>query len=198
MAQTSARMPKVGAPSWKPARPRAEGSGLRPWFDLTPRSPSIDSRIGADDVELSATLATYGGVTEPGPGSAGPEDGAERPPVILGGNPVAPGTPAGPIEHRTRQCTVHVRVAAEGLSAGRQCLLMLAVAALGEPQRPHWVQVLLGETMLGEDHINADDRIGVLFDLPEDGRFALDLWLRLAANEVSARLGLWGVQGHLL
>lgn len=191
-------MPKVGAPSWKPARPRTEGAGLRPWFDLTPRSPSIDSRVGANDVELSATLATFGGVTEPGPGATGPDDGAERPPVILGGNPVAPGTPAGPIEHRSRQCTVRVRVSAEGLSRGRQCLLLAALAALGHPERPHYVQVLLGETVLGEDLITGDDRVGVLFDVPDDGRLALDLWLRLAASEVGARLGVWGVQGHLL
>lgn len=188
--------PILAGASWKPARPDAPDAALAPWFSLTPRSPSVDSRVGDSDAELSATLATFGGVTGPRPREAGLPDGVETPPVVLGGNPVPPGTPPGPVAHRTRQCTARLRIAAEGLGPARQCLVLAAVTALGG--RDHRVQLLLGESSLGEDRVAGEERLAVLLEVPDDGTLRVELWLRLASSDVDAQLGVRGVLGHLL
>jgi len=189
------RGPLASGTSWRAARPDPPATAVQPWFSLTSRSPSIDSRVGDHEVELSATLATFGGVTGPA-SEAGHPDAIETPPIVLGGNPVAPGSPAGPTTERSRQCTACLRVAAEGIPRSRQCLVLAAVSALGSGD--HHVQSILGDAMLGEDLIVGDDRVALLFDLPNDGHFVLELWLRLASLDRDARLGLRGFQGHLL
>jgi len=190
----SMRGPAADGPTWKAVRPDGSGSAVAPWFSLTPRSPSVDSRIGGSDVELSATMATFGGITGPR-ATAGLVDGAEPPPVVLGGSPVAPGTPAGPVAARPRQCTVRLRLAAEGIAGDHQCLLLAAVSALSPDCR---VQVLLGELALGELTLAGEDRIAVLVEVPDDGRLVMELWLRLASLDPDARLGVRGMEGHLL
>lgn len=194
----SMRGPAADGPSWKAVRPEGAGSAVAPWFSLTPRSPSVDSRVGGSDVELTATMATFGGITGPrstiGLGG-GLVDDADAPPVVLGGNPVAPGTPAGPVAARPRQCTVRLRIAAEGIAGDHQCLVLAAVCALSPDCR---VQVLLGELALGELTVAGEDRIAVLVDVPDDGRLVMELWLRLASRDPDARLGVRGMEGHLL
>ncbi|MCA9709182.1 MAG: hypothetical protein KDK70_25280 [Myxococcales bacterium] len=188
--------PRVGEASWKAAHPEGPDAALPAWFSLTPRSPSIDSRVGGSDVELTATLETFGGVTGPRVAALERIGAAEPPAVVLGGNPVPPGTPAGPVEARTRQCTVRLRLLAEGVPRGRQCLVLLAVCALGSGE--HRVQLLLGEATLAEDVIHGEDRLAVLLDVPNDGHLQVDLWLRLCASDAGAQLGVRGAQGHLL
>jgi hypothetical protein len=190
----SMRGPATDGPTWKAVRPDASGSAVAPWFSLTPRSPSVDSRIGGSDVELSATLSTYGGVTGPRT-TAGLVDGAEPPPVVLGGNPVAPGAPPGPVAARSRQCAVRLRIATEGIAGEHQCLVLAAVCALCPDCR---VQVLLGEVALGELTLAGEDRVAVLVDVPDDGRLVMELWLRLCSLDPDARLGVRGIEGHLL
>lgn len=191
--RTSMRGPAAD-PSWKAARPEGTGDAVAPWFSLSPRSPSIDSHVGGSDVELSATMATYGGLTGPRT-TVGLVDGAEPPPVVLGGNPVAPGTPAGAVAVRPRQCAVRLRVAAEGIVGDHQLLVLVALCSLSPDCR---VQVLLGELALGELTIGAEDRVAILVEVPEDGRLLVELWLRLASLDADARLGVRGIQGHLL
>lgn len=182
--------------SWKVAHPDGPDAALPAWFSLTPRSPSIDSRVGDSDIELTATMATFGGITGPGLAAAGHGSGAEPPPVTLGGNPLPPGAPAGPVGARARQCTARLRLLAEGLRSDRQCLVLAAVSALGSGE--HRVQLLLGESVVAEDSIRGEDRIAVLLDVPADGRLLLDLWLRLCSHDPGAQLGIRGFQGHLL
>ena len=91
---------------------------------------------------------------------------------------------------------MRLRLSAEGLAPGRQCLVLVAVATMGG--RDHRVQLMLGETMLGEDRVRGEDRLGVLLDVPDDGRLLLELWLRLASSDAEAHLGVRGIQGHLL
>lgn len=188
------RGPAADGPTWKAVRPDGTGQAVAPWFSLTPRSPSVDSRIGGSDVELSATMATFGGLTGPR-STVGLVDGAEPPPVVLGGNPVAPGTPAGPVAARPRQCTVRLRLAAEGIAGDHQCLLLAAVCALSPDCR---VQVLLGELALGELTVHGEDRLAILVEVPDDGRLVMELWLRLCSLDPEARLGVRGIEGHLL
>lgn len=188
--------PVADGSTWKVAHPDGPDAAVPAWFSLTPRSPSTDSRVGNADEELSATMATFGGITGPRVAPIGHGGGAEPPPVILGGNPVAPGTPAGPRESLMRQCTVRLRLAAEGLARGRQCLVLVAVRAMGVGE--HRVQLLLGETILAEDAVRGEDRLGMLLDVPDDGRLRLELWLRLCARDPGAQLGVRGIQGHLL
>jgi hypothetical protein len=190
----SMRGPAADGPSWKVVRPEGPGSAVAPWFSLTPRSPSVDSRVGGSDVEITATMATFGGITGPR-STVGLVDGAEAPPVVLGGNPVAPGTPAGPVAARTRQCTVRLRIAAEGVAGDHQCLVLAAVCALSPDCR---MQVLLGELALGELTVAGEDRLAVLVDVPDDGRLVMELWLRLSSRDPEARLGVRGIEGHLL
>lgn len=190
----SMRGPAADDSSWKAVRPDGTGAAVSPWFSLTPRSPSVDSRIGGSDVELTATLATFGGIT--GPRSVvGLVDGAEPPPVVLGGNPVAPGTPAGPVAARPRQCTARLRMAVEGVDGDHQCLVLVAVCGLSPDCR---VQVLLGELALGELTVAGEDRIAILVEIPDDGRLVMELWLRLCSLDPDARLGVRGIEGHLL
>lgn len=188
------RGPATDGPPWKAVRPEGSAAAVPPWFSLTPRSPSVDSRIGGSDVELTATMATFGGITGPH-ATMGVTDGAEPPPVVLGGNPVAPGAPAGPVSMRPRQCTVRLRLAAEGIEGDHQCLLLAAVCA---PTPDCRVQVLLGELALGEVTVATEDCIAVLVETPLDGRLVLELWLRLASASADARLGVRGIVGHLL
>ena len=194
VVSASMRGPAADGPSWKAVRPDGTGEAVAPWFSLTPRSPSVDSRIGGSDVELSATMATFGGITGPRT-TAGLVDGAEPPPVVLGGNPAPPGTPAGPIAARPRQCAVRLRIAAEGIAGDHQCLVLAAVSALSPDCR---VQVLLGELALGELTVIGEDRIAILVEVPEDGRLVMELWLRLCSPDPDARLGVRGIEGHLL
>ncbi|MCX4241027.1 hypothetical protein [Paraliomyxa miuraensis] len=197
------RAPMPDGPSWKAARPEAPGEAVAPWFSLTPSSPSFDGRIGGRigdrigdaDVELTATMATFGGVTGPRSATAGLPDGAEPPAVVLGGNPVAPGSAAGPTAMRSRQCAIRLRVAAEGLASDRQCLVLAAVCGLHPGSR---VQVLLADHTLAELPVNGEDRLAVLLDVPADGMLRLELWLRLASHDAAARLGVRGIVGHLL
>lgn len=194
----SMRGPAADGPSWKAVRPEGGGEAVAPWFSLTPRSPSVDSRIGGSDVELSATMATFGGITGPRSTTGiegGLEGDAEPPPVVLGGNPVAPGTPAGPVAARPRQCAVRLRIAAEGIAGDHQCLLLAAVCALSPDCR---VQVLLGELALGELTLYGEDRLAILVEVPDDGRLVMELWLRLCSLDPEARLGVRGIEGHLL
>lgn len=190
----SMRGPAADGPTWKAVRPDGTGQAVAPWFSLTPRSPSVDSRVGGSDVELSATMATFGGITGPRT-TVGLVDGAEPPPVVLGGNPVAPGTPAGPVAARPRQCTVRLRLAAEGIAGDHQCLVLAAVCALSPDCR---LQVLLGELALGELTLAGEDRLALLVEVPDDGRLVLELWLRLCSLDPDARLGVRGIEGHLL
>ncbi len=164
-------------------------------FVLTPRAPSVDSRVGGTGVELSATLATFGGMTGP-EATAGLDANTDTPLLVLGGNPVVPGTPPGTAVERARHCAVRLRLVAEGLARGRQCLLLAAMRALAPTE--HRVQVLLGHEVLAEDIISGEDRVAVLLDVPDDGRLQVELWLRLASHDPHARLGLRGVQGQLL
>jgi len=189
------RGPVTDGPAWKPARPEGAAEAVVPWFSLTPRSPSFDSRIGGSDVELSATLATFGGVTGPRSATAGLADGAEPPPVVLGGNPVAPGSPPGPVAMRARQCTLRLRLSAQGLSPDRQCLVLAAVCGLHPGCR---VQVLLAEHALAELPVTSEDRLAIRLDVPPDGLLRVELWLRLASHDPAARLGVRGIVGHLL
>lgn len=190
----SMRGPAADGPTWKAVRPDGTGEAVAPWFSLSPRSPSVDSRIGGSDVEISATMATFGGITGPR-STVGLIDGAEPPPVVLGGNPVAPGTPAGPIAARSRQCSLRLRLAAEGIAGDHQCLVLTAVCGLSPDCR---VQVLLGELVLGELVIAGEDRIALLVEVPEDGHLVMELWLRLCSPDPEARLGVRGIEGHLL
>lgn len=190
--RSSMRGPAADGPTWKAVRPDGAGDGVAPWFALTPRSPSIDS-AGAE-VELTATMATFGGITGPR-STVGLVDGAEPPPVVLGGNPVAPGTPAGPVAARSRQCSLRLRVAAEGIVGDHQCLVLVAVCGLSSDCR---VQVLLGELALGELTVAAEDRVAIHVEVPDDGRLLVELWLRLASLDPEARLGVRGIEGHLL
>jgi hypothetical protein len=192
--RTSMRGPAADGQSWKAVRPDATGDAVAPWFALTPRSPSIDSRIGGSDIELTATMATFGGVTGPR-STIGLVDGPEPPPVVLGGNPVAPGTPAGPVAARPRQCSMRLRIAAEGIVGDHQCLVLAAVCGLSPDCR---VQVLLGELALGELTVTSEDRVAILVEVPDDGRLVVELWLRLASLDPEARLGVRGIEGHLL
>jgi hypothetical protein len=190
----SMRGPAADGPTWKAVRPEGSGEAVAPWFSLTPRSPSVDSRIGGSDVELSATMATFGGITGPRT-VVGLVDGAEPPPVVLGGNPVAPGTPAGLVAARSRQCAIRLRLAAEGIAGDHQCLVLAAVCALSPDCR---VQVLLGELVLGELVLAGEDRLALLVEVPEDGHLVMELWLRLCSPDPDARLGVRGIEGHLL
>jgi hypothetical protein len=192
--RSSMRSPATDGPSWKVVRPDRSGDPVAPWFSLTPRAPSIDSHIGGSDVELSATMATFGGITGPR-STVGLLDDAEPPPVVLGGNPVAPGTPAGPVAARSRQSALRLRVAAEGIVGDHQCLVLAAVCGLSPDCR---VQVLLGELALGELTVAGEDRIAILVDVPDDGQLLLELWLRLCSLDPDARLGVRGIEGHLL
>jgi hypothetical protein len=191
--RSSMRGPAADGPTWKAVRPDGAADAVAPWFALTPRAPSIDS-VGGSDIELTATMATFGGITGPR-STVGLLDGAEPPPVVLGGNPVAPGTPAGPVGARSRQCSVRLRVAAEGIVGDHQCLVLAAVCGLSTDCR---VQVLLGELALGELTVAAEDRIAILVDVPDDGQLLVELWLRLASLDPEARLGVRGIEGHLL
>ncbi len=188
------RGPAVDGPTWKAVRPDGTAGAVPPWFSLSPRSPSVDSRVGGSDLELSATMATFGGITGPR-STVGLLDDAEPPLVVLGGNPVAPGTPAGPVGARQRQCTVRLRMAAEGIDGDHECLVIAAVCALSHDCR---VQVLLGELGLGELTVVGEDRIAVLVEVPDDGRLVMELWLRLCSPDSEARLGVRGIEGHLL
>jgi len=190
----SMRGPAADGPTWKAVRPDGTAGAVPPWFSLTPRSPSVDSRVGGSDVELSATMATFGGITGPR-STVGLLEDAEPPPVVLGGNPVAPSTPAGPVAARQRQCTVRLRMAAEGIDGDHQCLLLVGVCALSPDCR---VQVLLGELGLGELTVVGEDRIAVFVEVPDDGRLVMELWLRLCSLDPEARLGVRGIEGHLL
>lgn len=188
--------PEPEGATWKVSHPDGPDAAVPAWFSLTPRSPSIDSRVGASDVELSASMATFGGITGPGVAPARRASGGVPPPVVLGGNPVAPGTPAGALDERTRQCAVRLRLAAEGLGRGRQCLVLAAVSAVGTGD--HRVQILLGDTTVAEDPVGKDERIAVLLEVPNDGRLQLEMWLRLASSGARAQLGVGGIEGHLL
>lgn len=193
--RSAMRAPVPDGPTWKASRPEGVGEAVAPWFTLTPSSPSFDSRIGDTDVELTATMATFGGVTGPRSATAGLLDSAEPPPVVLGGNPVAPGSPAGAAALRMRQCTVRLRLTSEGLASDRQCLVLAAVCGLHPGCR---VQVLLAEHTLAELPVGSEDRISVLLDVPTDGLLRVELWLRLASHDAAARLGVRGIVGHLL
>jgi len=188
--------PEGEGTSWKVTHPDGPDTAVPAWFSLTPRSPSIDSRVGGSDVELSATMATFGGITGPQVDSSRRGGSAEPPPVVLGGNPVAPGTPAGAPHERSRQCAVRLRLSADGLGRGRQCLVLAAVSALGTGD--HRVQLLMGDTTVAEDLVGKDDRLALLLEVPDDGRLLVELWLRLASTDARAQLGVRGVQGHLL
>ena len=174
----------------------AQTQPSRRGFPLTPRSPSIDSRVGDSDVELTATMATFGGITGPRVAPARRTNGTEPPPVVLGGNPMPPGTPPGPALERSRHCAVRLRLAAEGLGRGRQCLVLAAVSAVGTGD--HRVQILLGDTSVAEDPVGKNDRLVLLLEVPNDGRLLVELWLRLASLDIGAQLGIHGFQGHLL
>lgn len=168
---------------------------MEPWFALTPLSPLIDSRVGAGGIELSTTLATFGGVTEPQrEGSANASD--PPPGVIVGGAALPPGSPAGPLADRERHSGLRLHLSAEGLGPRRQCMILAAVVACGLGD--HAVQSLLGDVVLGEDPIEGEDRIALLIDVPANGRLSLTLWLRLISSHARSRLGIHGVEGHLL
>ncbi len=181
--------------SWKAARPR-DPALVEPWFELSPRRPSIDTRVSATTGGVAAILESYGGITGPGLAARGRDTDLEE--IVLGGNPVPPGTPAPDHPHAyQRQCTIRIAVAAESLRRGQQCLLVASVRALDEFERSV-VQTLVGRTLVSEDVVVGDDRLALLLDAPADGAFGCEIWLRLAGTGRDARLGFRGVQAFLL
>jgi hypothetical protein len=182
------------SPEWKARRPR-ETSTLTPWFELTPTSPWIDSRVserGAPGV--AAALQTFGGLTGPDL-RAELYDSARAAQVVLGGNPIAPGTPPPSEPHGfRRQCAVRLAVAADGIEGDRQCLVLVAVHGFDGAI----VQSFAGLHAIGEAAVFGEERVAVLVDVPESGELALDLWFRLCATRPSSRLGVQGIDGFLL
>ena len=193
VAQRSTEAPATGGPSWKASHPIPHGA-VEPWFQLTPRVPSIDTRVGrSGEVGVAAVLECFGAVT--GPSAMLP--GGTEASAVLGGQPAAPGTPApAAAAEFGRHSHVKIAVDAEGLSSGRQCLLVIAVRGLGTSERAA-VQIFAGTAFVGEDQVQGEDRLAVLLDVPDHGRLAIDLRLRLVGG-LATRLAIHGVDAHLL
>lgn len=174
--------------SWRPSRPGGDDP-VPPWFTLTPRAPSADTRVGGGP-GLLATLETSGGMT--GPGAV---DGAI---VTLGGAMVSPGAAApASFESFAHDCTIRLSLAASGLRRGAQALVVFSVATESAQQRAT-VQSFAGLVPVGEDIVYGDDAISFCVDGGDDGALGLRLVLRLCASEHRPRLGLRGVVGYLL
>ena len=187
--------PTTGGPTWKPSHPTPVGA-VEPWFSLTPRVPALDNRLGTkSDTGVAATLETFGGVTGPSALVAG--SGSEAWPAVLGGQAVPPGTPAPPsVAEFSRYSHARIALEAEGIPTGRECLLLVAVRAL-PPREVAAVQVFVGTDHIADDPVTAEDRLALLVDVPDGGRLALDVRLRLVGGPTE-RLAILGVAGHLL
>ncbi len=199
VAQRPSSGPVTGGPTWKASLP-TPSRAVEPWFSLTPQVPSVDNRLGSSsDAGIAATLETFGSVTGPSVSGHAVKSaaGSEAWPAVLGGLPVPPGTPAPAADTEFFRYS-HARIAldADGLGRGRQCLLLVAVRAVG-PGEQAGVQLFAGTECIGEDPVTGDDRIGALIDVPDHGALALDIRLRLVGAP-AARLAILGVQGHLL
>jgi hypothetical protein len=184
----------VDAPTWRPARPR-QAAAVEPWIALTPEAPSSDTRVGGRlGPGVVATLETFGGLTGPAV-LAGDDAGAERVPIVLGGAIVPPGTPP-PDDAATfaQRCAVRLRVRAEHLGRGRQCLLVFALRGEG----PVIVQSFVGLVPVAEDAVHGEDRIAFAVDADDAGGLALALVLRVCGTDPGVRLGVRGVVGYLL
>lgn len=194
VSQTPSTRLATGGPTWKPSHPVPRGA-IEPWFSLTPRGSAVDNRtVGAADEGVAATLETFGSVTGP---SATFSGAGEAWPAVLGGQPVAPGTPGPTAEAEfLRHSHACVALDADGLGQGRQCLLLVAVRAVGPTERAA-VQVFVGTEFVAEDQIHQEERIAVLVDIADNGRLRIDLRLRLVGG-YDARLALLGVTGHRL
>jgi len=193
VAQRPRTGPATLGPTWKPSHPTPLGA-IDVWFSLTPSVPSVDNLTGLDsELGVAATLETFGGVT--GPTAARP--GSEPFAAVLGGQAVAAATPApATVDEFARHSHARLALAAQGLGAGRQCLIIAALRATGPTERAA-VQLFAGTQFIGEDAVHGDERIAVLIDVPENGRLALDLRLRLVGGPAT-RVAILGVQGHRL
>jgi hypothetical protein len=141
---------------------------------------------------VAAILETFGGIT--GPTLAA--DGHERDVIVLGGNPVAGGTPApDDLSAFERQCTARVCVAAQSLGRPRECIVVIGASARG-PDRRTRVQAFVGRELVGEDVVYADDRVAVLFELMAD-EVVFELRLRLAGDR-DCMLAITGAEAFLL
>jgi hypothetical protein len=191
LAQRDEMRPPPDGGGIKASRPR-QPTTVEAWFELSPRHPWVDTRVREGIEGLAASLETFGGVT--GPGLAGDREADE---VVLGGHFVAGGTLAPEdLSVFDRQCTARIAVAADGLSRPRECLVVVAVRGLGEQGRAR-VQTFVGRELVGEDFVYGEDRIAVLAELR--GELAtFELRLRLAGPDHDSKLGIQGVQGHLL
>lgn len=193
LAQWPADGPSTGGPTWKPSHPTPVGA-VEPWFALTPRVPWVDNRLGTkSDAGVAATLETFGGVT--GPSALVP--GSESAPAVLGGQAVPPGTPSPPtVGEFSRYSHARIALDAEGIPTGHQCLLLVAVRAL-PPREVAAVQLFVGTDHIADDPITGEDRLALVVDVPDGGRLALDIRLRLVGGPTE-RLAILGVAGHLL
>jgi hypothetical protein len=188
--------PPTPAPAgFKATRP-GEPSVVEPWFELSPRVPSVDTRVGSSaGIGVVAWLEVYGSSLGPGRPLAGASEGLE---VVLAGNPVPVGTP-GPDDPSVfrRHCCLRLCAIAEDLREGHQLLLVVPVRGLG-PTDDATVQVFAGTQALDQPRITGDDRIALVADAPADGRFGLEVWLRLCGDHPHAAVGVRGAQGFLL
>ncbi len=181
--------------SWKARHVQAP---MAPWFELTPGSPSVDERLDERDAGVAASLELFGGVAGLLPDEL--RKRADEGAAILGGGVVPRGAPADSDLNRLRrrfraQSTVRLRVAASGLSSGRQCLLVFSLWAAGNPG----LQVFLGAMALDELGLrDGPERLALLVDVGRQDSLLLDLWLRLCGDHERARVAVRGVQGFLL
>jgi hypothetical protein len=187
--------PPPATHSWKARRAQ---DPLAPWFTLTPSSPTVDERLDEDDIGVAASLELSGvvaGVLSPELRKCIDEDA-----IVLGGGAVARGTPVDTNLVRMRQqlraqSTIRVRVAANGLASGRQCLLIVSLWATGQPS----LQVFLGGMTVDEVALrDGAERLVLLIDTGRHDELLLDLWLRLSGEPERAYLAVRGVQGFLL
>lgn len=171
---------------------------MAPWFELTPASPSVDERLDEHDAGVAAALELHGAIAGLLPDDLHKrvEEGA----VVLGGGPVPRGAPADSELKRLRrrfraQCTIRLRVAASGLSSGRQCLLVFSLWGAGNAG----LQVFLGAMAIDEVGLrDGPERLALLIDVGRQDALLLDLWLRLCGDHEHARVAVRGVQGFLL
>ena len=187
--------PTPTSSGFKATRP-GEPSVVEPWFEVSPRVPSVDTRVGSSvGLGVVAWLEVFGGAVGPGRALAHSPEGID---VVVAGDPVPPGTPGpeNPILFR-RQCCLHLSVMAEQMRDDQQMLAVIPARGLG-PSDDALVQVFAGVHALGQVRVVGDDRIAIVVDAPSDGVMGIDFWIRLCGEDQSAAVGFRGAQGFLL
>jgi hypothetical protein len=174
---------------------------LTPQFSISALNPSASGYSGAGNPYLYGSLYSYGGMTGPySPNRLDAQHSNDE--LIIGYDPFDPADENDITNYGDgilRRSAYRLDVGAYGVRADHQFLFVFGLTNPLNLSHPAVAQFFVGTEWVRSDPIDdPTETVALLVDSPGDGTAALNIFVRLAAQSPSARIGLTGIEAFIL